>query len=146
MKTVDYLAEIKKAHGIESDYALAKLLGTSRAAVSRYRRKQETFSDATALKVAELLGIPSGRVLVDMQIQRAHTPQQRAAWREILERISSTAAVILIVLGSLTKPGEALANQSATGPAVDFYNGPEIYIMRIIGLILALASLVQASS
>lgn len=51
MKTAaEYLDAINDAHGIASDYGLAKLLGWSRPRISHYMAGQHHFDEAGALQ------------------------------------------------------------------------------------------------
>ena len=124
-RTVEYLDELKRRYGISSDYKLAKLIGITYQAVSQYRNKGTTLRDDVALKVAELLELPPGKVLADMQAERAKDARVRDAWRQIAARMADAAAwagvVILagvfgVVFGLL--PSKAEAGQSvAPSPA-----------------------------
>lgn len=89
--TQKYLADCKRKLGIESDYALAKSLGLSRAMVSEYQNTGRTMSDATAIRVAELLDIEPREVFAAMQVDRAQSDVQRKAW-EWLYRAAKKAA------------------------------------------------------
>jgi hypothetical protein len=89
MNTPEYLDAVKRRLTLPSDYALQKPLGISKAQVSAYRTGKETMSDSIALRVAEILDMPAGRVLVDVHMERSKTPEMRAAWAGILEKISA---------------------------------------------------------
>lgn len=91
--TADFLDDLRARHGLASDNKLALHMGWQRAQLGRYRAKRETFSDATALKVAEQLGIDAGYVMACMQGQRARTPETRSAW----ERIAAKVAAVLVL-------------------------------------------------
>ena len=103
-RTVEYLDELKRRYGLPSDYKLASLLGISTAAVAQYRTKGNTFKDEVALRVAELLELPPGKVLADMQAERAKDARVRDAWRQIAARMADAAAwagvaILATVLG-----------------------------------------------
>lgn len=83
MNTVQYMAAVKAKLGIQSDYALAKSLGITRQSVSGYSNGYNTFGDDLAMKIADILDIPRGIVLLDMLLERAKTDAQRDAWKEI---------------------------------------------------------------
>src|SRR3569832_1848501 len=55
--TREYLIEVKKKNNLSSDYALAKLLGTTRSAIRFYMKGERIMDDATCLKVAEALNL-----------------------------------------------------------------------------------------
>lgn len=83
MNTIEYMAAVKKRLGIDSDYAFSKALGISRQAVSRYSKGHGQFDDDVARRVAEILGIHPGLVMLDMHRERAKTPQEQSIWQEI---------------------------------------------------------------
>lgn len=85
MNTIDYLDAVKKTLGITSNYALANKLEISRPAVSRYYTKGGTLDDDIARKVATVLNLHPGLVMLDMHRERAHTPENQALWSEIFE-------------------------------------------------------------
>jgi plasmid maintenance system antidote protein VapI len=90
MNTKEYLDRLKKELGVESDYALHKALGITRSAISKLMHGGGTLSDESAIKVAELLGIPPGQVIIDMHIERSKAPEIRAAWFGIMEKFSTS--------------------------------------------------------
>lgn len=95
MKTAaEYLDAIKKAHGIASDYQLAKRLGWSRPRISHYRSGIHHFDESGALQVAELLDLDPAAVLLDALESRAHSPAARAAFGSIRERIAPSVCVM----------------------------------------------------
>jgi transcriptional regulator with XRE-family HTH domain len=75
----------KKRLGIESDYALSKRLGLTTSAISNYRAGRSHMDDVTAVKIAELLGMHPGLVMLDMHRERAKTPQERKIWQDIFQ-------------------------------------------------------------
>lgn len=83
MKTVDYLDEIMRRKRIPSDYGIAKALSVSKQTVSRYRCSNGTFDDEIALRVADLLGINPGVVLIDMKIEREKNAEVRSVWEKV---------------------------------------------------------------
>lgn len=85
MNTLEYMAALKKRLNIESDYALSKALGVSKQAVSRYAKGHGQFDDEVAIRVADLLDMHKGLVLLDMHRERAKTPQERKVWQDIFQ-------------------------------------------------------------
>lgn len=88
MNTIGYLKQAKRRLGIESDYALAKALGISTQAVSKMQAGKHTMGDATALKIAEILGLPKAMVLADAHAEREKNPEIQAVWLGLVENIS----------------------------------------------------------
>lgn len=85
MNTMEYMQAVKTKLGIESDYALSKALQVTKQTVSRYAQGKGYFDDAVAVKVAELLQIHPGLVMLDMHRERAKTPAEQSIWQEIFE-------------------------------------------------------------
>jgi len=102
MKTVEYLdackAKLWPDEDDASDYRLSKVLGMSRQAMSKYRCEGVTFNNETAKKVAEILGIHPLRVMVDMERERARTPEEQALWRELAGKLSAVVAGVGLAL------------------------------------------------
>lgn len=99
LKTSEYLDLLRATLHLPSDYALQKPLEVSKAQVSAYRNGKEFFSDAVAVRVAELCGIDAARVLLDSHIERSKTPEIRAAWMELAEKISASFTNLLLGYG-----------------------------------------------
>jgi hypothetical protein len=95
MNTPEYLDLVRKRLGLPSDYALQKPLGLSKSQLSAYRTGKESLSDAVAMHVSDILEMDAGRVLLDMHIERSKTPEIRAAWENVLEKISGSFNTLL---------------------------------------------------
>ncbi|BEV15583.1 helix-turn-helix domain-containing protein [Herbaspirillum sp. DW155] len=90
MKTPEYLDAVKRKLDLPSDYALAKVLGVTRGSVSNLQAGKSAMCDETAVRVAEILGMPSGQVLIDMHMERSKAPEVRAAWQSVMQRLSAS--------------------------------------------------------
>jgi hypothetical protein len=99
MKTTDYLDAVRSKLSLPSDYALQKPLNLSKSQLSKYRTGRDYFSDDVAVHVAEILGINSGKVLLDMHIERSKTPELRAAWVGVLDKLSASFTDLLLGCG-----------------------------------------------
>lgn len=88
MKPSDYLDKVRDKLQLPSDYALQGPLGLSKQQLSRYRKNADYFSDEVAMRVAQTLGINAAQVLLDSHIERSKTPEIRAAWMGMMEKIS----------------------------------------------------------
>jgi plasmid maintenance system antidote protein VapI len=88
MKTQDYLDAAKQKLHVQSDYALAKSLETSREYISQLRLGKRPMSDEVALKLATVLGINPIQTLAQCQAERSKNPEIQAAWASLLEKIS----------------------------------------------------------
>lgn len=71
LKTIELLEQVKAAYGLPSDYALAKKLGLTRGAVSKYRCQGTTLDDKVAIEIAELLDLNPLSVVASMHAERA---------------------------------------------------------------------------
>jgi transcriptional regulator with XRE-family HTH domain len=88
MKALEWVEKIKTTHGIESDYAVAKMLGVSRFTVSGYRnRPGATFDEEIAFKVAEALGIDPVGIIIDQVAERSKSPAVASALHDAARRI-----------------------------------------------------------
>ncbi len=85
MNTLEYIAAVKAKRHITSDYALAKILGVSKSSVFQWNKGICGFNDETARKVAEILDMHPGLVMLDMQRQHARSEETRSAWQEIYQ-------------------------------------------------------------
>jgi hypothetical protein len=90
LRTPEYLDLARRQLGLPSDYALQKPLGVTKQQLSRWRTGVDSFSDGAAVKIAELTGLPAERVLVDAHFEKAKTPEEKAVWRAIMEKISAS--------------------------------------------------------
>lgn len=83
MNTLEYLDAVKKRIGKDSDYAVAKALNLRTSTISGYRNRGGQMDDEIAAKVAAILGIHPGLVVLDMHRERAKTPAEASIWQEI---------------------------------------------------------------
>lgn len=90
LNTPEYLDLARQKLTLPSDYALQKPLGVTKQLISKYRTGKETLSNGIALKLAVLTGLRAERVLVEAQIEKAKTPEERVVWESILEKISES--------------------------------------------------------
>jgi plasmid maintenance system antidote protein VapI len=88
MNTLEYLDACKVELGIESDYALAKALGVAQSSVSNYRVGRSRIDDDVALTIARILHIEPIVVIAHANAERAKTPEQKAKWMDVAEKIS----------------------------------------------------------
>ncbi|RFP36145.1 hypothetical protein [Duganella sp. BJB476] len=83
MNTLEYLDAAKAKLGIESDYALAKKLNLRASTIAGYRARGGQMDDDVATRLAEILGVHPGLVMLDMHRARAKTPAEQSIWQEI---------------------------------------------------------------
>lgn len=89
MTTIEYLDAVKTRYGLASDYALAKKLGWPQTTISGYRARRRFFDDEAALTVAQVLDIEPICVIAAANAERAKTPEQKARWVSLMEKISA---------------------------------------------------------
>jgi hypothetical protein len=98
LNTPDYLDLVRKKLSLPSDYALQKPLGLSKTQLSNYRNGRDSLSDAVALRVAEICEIDAAKVLLDAHIERSKTPEIRAAWVAMMDKLSASFTDLLLAL------------------------------------------------
>jgi hypothetical protein len=85
--TIDFLNDLRAAHGLTSDYQLAKLFGCRQQTISNYRTGKTAFDEAAAVRVAELLNVRPAYVLACVAAERSKNAPARAAWTEAAEAL-----------------------------------------------------------
>ena len=86
--TLEYIDAVKMRRDLPSDYAIAKLLGVSRQAVSQYRQGKAAFDDLTAVRVAEILDINPMEVIAAANRERAKSEEVKRVWSSIWDRVA----------------------------------------------------------
>ncbi|WP_081885010.1 helix-turn-helix domain-containing protein [Paraburkholderia kururiensis] len=93
--TQQYLDEVKARLDIESDYAAAKALGVTRAAVSKYRLGISMPDDLVCARIAEILGVEVMEVIAATNYQRAKSDDARHLWEGIWGKAAGAIALSL---------------------------------------------------
>jgi transcriptional regulator with XRE-family HTH domain len=86
MKASEYIDEVKRSNGLDTDYKVAKLLGCRQQKISNWREGQ-TMDNETARQIAEILRIPVWQVIADMEAERQKDPAKKKAWK-MLSKLS----------------------------------------------------------
>lgn len=126
MKAHEWIDRLKVAKGLPSDYAAAKVLDVTRAAISNYRSRSSTLDDETAYKLANAMEINPLLVLADQVAERVKDDTVQSVWRvELKKLLSKEKAPHLAGLGvggngrirknEAPKPKKA-KNDSSIGP------------------------------
>lgn len=110
MKASEWIDRVKKTTGIESDYGAAKVLGVSRATVSKYRSTTTTLDEDVAIRVAGALGERPEAVLLDQYAERTKAAAPRAALFEAARRLC-----ILCSIGRAVRKKAATPRDSQRG-------------------------------
>lgn len=105
--TLEFLEAIRAKLGGISDYAIAKELGVTRAAVSKYRNGLSGFDDETAVKVARVLDIDPAAVVTAAHAERSKNPELRQIWASLADRFSLNFEVLLNPMGQRWSPALA---------------------------------------
>lgn len=121
--TVEYLDAVKIRLDLPSDYAAAKALGVTRAAVSKYRLGHASFDDTTALRVAEILEIQPFEVIAAANVERARDTETRSLWerawgKAVGATVAATLTVCAVGLSVAPTPSQAAQN---TGSGASLY-------------------------
>jgi transcriptional regulator with XRE-family HTH domain len=128
--TRDFLQEAKRKNGLESDYALAKLLGISRQRISHYTTGKETLSDEVARRVAAALDYPPAYVMACVHAERAKEKELRKIWEQAAKVLGGMAAAVVLAVALLPMaPALEFDNPQITrNDSANYLT--EIYIMR----------------
>lgn len=90
-----------------NDSEVSRKLGLGRSAVNSIRKHGTVFEESTALRAADLLGLPRNEVALDIQVERSKkNPESAAVWETIRNSFKSAAATLcaFVVAGSLALP------------------------------------------
>jgi hypothetical protein len=121
--TIEYLDAIKSRLDLPSDYAAAKALGVTRAAVSNYRNGKSSFDDCVAIKAAELLNIEPMEVIAACHAESARDAGMYRFWENVWGKaIGATAAAAVVMVVGLT-------GAPTSANAAELPNLASIYLM-----------------
>ena len=101
--TKKLLDAVKKAKGIESDYALAKALDLPKQRISDYYKGKTSPDKYACMKIAESLSKPLADVIYAVELDAEKDESRKEAWRRYYKSIGGIAAsVMLTVLAVVT--------------------------------------------
>ena len=119
MNTREYVVEVQKKHGaVENIAKTSRLFGVSRQTVYGWLNGDFIFKDEHVIKAANLLELPHGEVLLNIEIERTQCPEARAVWAGLLQQITGHAAGIFLAvamvygMSSGALPSPAFAGES----------------------------------
>ena len=111
MKTMaDYISELLKKHGIDTDdrgwqKQAAHLIGISEPTMSAHQHGRAVdWSEKSAIKIADELGVSRAEVLLCAQMERAKDDEIRKVWEMARRKLGSAAAGAMFavaLIGSL---------------------------------------------
>jgi hypothetical protein len=134
----DLLDRAKKGAGVESDYALAKLLGhRNQANVSGWRNERTAPDERAIQALCKLSGDDPEYVAAMIQGMRAANDDAAGLWRRVAERLKGgvgavmVATVALLALSALDLSPTAQA-ASASAPVIVMSNVLRRFLMNVI--------------
>ena len=92
LSTSQLLAAAKQAQGIQSNYRLARILGTTDNTLSRWHSGRVIPDDAYAVRLAQLAGLDPGYVVAAMRAFREKDEHMRSIWMDMAERLAAAPA------------------------------------------------------
>src|SRR5690606_14713432 len=117
MKAInDYLQAYAVARGISSDYAIAKDLGVTRQAVSKYRHDRAYPDFETAWRIADAIGCDPSEVMAAAELaraKRAHDSARASVWQSRLKQIAG--GFLLVFCGFFWSAPASAAVPGAVG-------------------------------
>lgn len=86
LSTVELIKRAKARAGDVTDYRLAKMLDVPPSTVCNYQKGRSLPANPIAMRLAEIAGVDPVEALASVNIERATTAEDRAAWELILSR------------------------------------------------------------
>ena len=99
MKASDWIDQVKTTLNLPSDYAAAKALHITRSAVSKYRSRESTLDEETAISVAKVLHLSPARVVLDQVAERTKSVELKASISELCVLCQVSIAGLFDVAG-----------------------------------------------
>lgn len=90
LSTVDLIEIAKQRQGDVSDYRLAKILGIHPNAICNYRAGRSVPVNPVAMRLGELCGLDSAKVVAWVNLERASSETEREVWQMLLTRLESS--------------------------------------------------------
>jgi len=100
MNSYEYIKEVKRNNGLETDYQAAKMLGWKPHKIYQYRDGQSMDNEA-ARQVAEVLNIPVLIVIADMEAMRQKDPSKKKAWKMLSKMTKQSGRISTKLLNIL---------------------------------------------
>jgi plasmid maintenance system antidote protein VapI len=85
------LDEIKEIKGLQSDYALSKLLGVRTQTITNYRTGRTQMNDEMALKATRVIGRPPAPLFAQLAAERAGDTEVAKVWSEAAKALARIA-------------------------------------------------------
>ena len=94
--TIEFIDAVKSRSGVASDYALAPVLGITRAQVSKFRNRKDFLGDSTAMKVGKLLQIDPAYVVACAHAERAREDAEKSLWQGLAAKLAPETLCIML--------------------------------------------------
>lgn len=134
MTPADLLKAVRAAHGIPSNYRLARVLGVTDKTVQRWQAGENAPDGPTCERLAVMAGFDPDFVVAAMQAHREREPSERARWERIAQRLQSVAAAVACVIlsGLITGSPDAQARASIEETARAPHCAPLLSVLYIV--------------
>lgn len=132
MKIAKLLDDVKAKIGAKSDGELARKLGVTKQAVSKYYNDERAPDEFVCLKIAEILGKPLDSVIATVKAASEKDETRRAVWEDYMKRLGGFAASVLVTV-CVTVTMLVTSAPVEASPALGFQAGT-ICIMLSIAL------------
>lgn len=108
MKIEELLEATKAAKGLKSDGELARTLGVSKQAVSRYYLGERAPDEYACLKISEITGIPLATVIATVKSETEKDENRKKAWSDYMKSLGGMAASLAVVFLSFPQLDKAI--------------------------------------
>ena len=96
MRTItEVLDRAKRVQKVTSDYKLSLTTGIGESSLFAYRNKGVLPDEINCIKLADAMGEDPALLTVEMQAQRAKTPEAREVWMTIARRLQTGVSSVL---------------------------------------------------
>ena len=92
------LDEVKQRNGIETDYALAKLLELPRPRIHDYYKGKTTPDEFACLQIANALNIPLNHVIAAVKVDTEKNEKRRSVWEKYYKQVGGIAASLFVAV------------------------------------------------
>lgn len=123
MKIAELLDAVKAKTGVKSDGELARTLGVTKQAVSKYYNDERAPDEFVCLRIAEILGKPLDTVIATVKAASEKDDTRREAWENYMKRLGGLAASFVFAL-CVTVTLIVTPTPAKASPALDLQTGP----------------------
>jgi hypothetical protein len=85
--SIEWISVLKSKVSVQSDYAIAKLLGVSSATLSSYRTRKTFLDKIVCNRIAFLIEIDPKYLYVSTHYERAQSPEEMQVWFSLWQAI-----------------------------------------------------------